>query len=161
MTVTARDVAKKAGVSPAAASLVFRGKPGVGDATRDHVLAVAREMGFEYSAPNEARRTSTLQLIIYKRHGKVVSETPFFEQLTKGVSDETYRLGYHRLSISYFYAAEHPSEQLKSLRSTKCAGIILSPPRCGPPTSPSSSGLGYPSCFSTGGFLKEKRLGRD
>ncbi len=125
MAVTARDVAKKAGVSPAAASLVFRGKPGVGDETRERVLAVAREMGFEYSAPSEVRRTSTLQLIIYKKHGKVVSETPFFEQLTKGVSDETYRLGYHRLSISYFYAAEHPSEQLKSLRSTKCAGIVL------------------------------------
>ena len=36
--ITARDVAKAAGVSPATASLVFRNKPGVGHETRERVL---------------------------------------------------------------------------------------------------------------------------
>ena len=151
MAVTARDVAKKAGVSPAAASLVFRGKPGVGDETRERVLAVAREMGFEYSAPSEVRRTSTLQLIIYKKHGKVVSETPFFEQLTKGVSDETYRLGYHRLSISYFYAVSTPPSSSRACAAPSARASSFSPPRCALPTSPSSSGSACPWSFSTGG----------
>jgi len=152
MTVTARDVAKKAGVSPAAASLVFRGKPGVGDATRDHVLAVAREMGFESRSQRERGRTSTLQLIIYKRHGKVVSETPFFEQLTKGVS--TRRTG----SATTGYPSRTSTPQSTHQSSSRACEApsaresSSSPPRCGPPTSPSSSGLGYPSCFSTGGF---------
>jgi len=125
MTVTARDVAKAAGVSPATASLVFRGKPGVGKETRDRVLAIARELGFEYESKEPSQKTSTILLIIYKRSGQVVGETPFFEQLIKGVSDATYQSGYHRLSISYFYAQESASEQLKSLQSVKCAGIIL------------------------------------
>lgn len=125
MKVTARDVARVAGVSPAAVSIVFRNRPGVSDATRAHVREVADRIGFEYAGTAEAPRTSTLQLIVFKRHGKVVSDTPFFERLTKGVSDETYRQGYHRLAISYYYATEHASEQLKSLRTTKCAGIVL------------------------------------
>lgn len=125
MAVTARDVAKKAGVSPATASLVFRGKPGVGKETRERVLACARELGFEYEAPEQVRSTSTLLLVVYKRHGHVVGDTPFFEELIKGVSDATYKLGYHRLSVSYFYANENKNEQLKALRSVKCAGIIL------------------------------------
>lgn len=125
MAVTARDVAKAAGVSPATASLVFRGKPGVGRETRDRVLAIARDMGFEYETREPTQKTSTILLIIYKRSGQVVGETPFFEELIKGVSDATYRSGYHRLSISYFYAQQSASEQLKSLRSVKCAGIIL------------------------------------
>lgn len=125
MRVTARDVAKAAGVSPATASLVFREKPGVGKETRERVFAIAREMGFEYKSPESSQRTSTILLVIFKRSGQVVGETPFFEELIKGVSDATYRSGYHRLSISYFYAQQSASEQLKSLRSVKCSGIIL------------------------------------
>jgi LacI family transcriptional regulator len=86
---------------------------------------VASELGFEYVGDTPHRKTSTILLVIYKSHGQVVGETQFFETLTKGISDATYRYGYHRLSISYFYAQEHPSEQLKALASIKCAGIIL------------------------------------
>ena len=123
--VTARDVAKAAGVSPATASLVFRNKPGVGHETRERVLEVARELGFEYDEPTAPRKTSTLLLVIYKQHGRVVSDTPFFESLIKGVSDTTYQLGYHRLSITYFYAQQDKAEQIAALRSIKCAGIVL------------------------------------
>ncbi|MDP9859028.1 LacI family transcriptional regulator [Olsenella profusa DSM 13989] len=123
--VTSRDVAREAGVSPATVSLVLRNKPGVGAQTRERVLRVAKEMGLERVSGGAHRKTSTLLFIIYKRHGKVVRETPFFEALIKGASDATYRNGYHRLSISYFYEHEHASEQLKALRSIKCAGILL------------------------------------
>ena len=104
--VTARDVAKAAGVSPATVSLVFRDRPGVGAETRDRVRKVAEELGFEYDMPSTPRKTSTILLVIYKQHGRVVSDTPFFESLIKGVSDMTYKLGYHRLSVSYFYSQE-------------------------------------------------------
>ena len=55
--VTARDVAKAAGVSPATVSLVFRDRPGVGAETRDRVRKVAEELGFEYDAPSTPRKT--------------------------------------------------------------------------------------------------------
>ena len=84
MAVTARDVAKAAGVSPATASLVFRGKPGVGRETRERVLSIARDMGFEYETREPTQKTSTILLVIYKRSGQVVGETPFFEELIKG-----------------------------------------------------------------------------
>jgi DNA-binding LacI/PurR family transcriptional regulator len=123
--ITARDVAKAAGVSPATVSLVFRDKPGVGKDTRDRVRAIAEELGFEYDAPAQPRKTSTILFVLYKTHGRVVSDTPFFESLIKGVSDMTYKLGYHRLSISYFYGQQDKAEQMSSLRSIKCAGIVL------------------------------------
>lgn len=125
MTVTARDVAKEAGVSPATVSLVFRNKPGVGAATRTRVLECAKKLGFVYGGSEGPQKTSTILLILYKQHGKVVSSTQFFEELIKGVSDATYRYGYHRLSVSYFYAQQDAAEQMEALRSVKCAGIIL------------------------------------
>ncbi len=123
--VTARDVAREAGVSPATVSLVFQGKPGVGQKTRERVFSVAQGLGYEYEAPATPQKTSTILLILYKRSGQIVGETPFFEQLIKGVSDATYQSGYHRLSISYFYAQQSASEQITCLQSVKCAGIIL------------------------------------
>jgi LacI family transcriptional regulator len=50
MRVTARDVAKEAGVSPATVSLVFRNKPGVGRETRKRVMECAQRIGFEYDS---------------------------------------------------------------------------------------------------------------
>lgn len=144
MAVTARDVAREAGVSPATVSLVFRNKPGVGEQTRVRVREVAERLGFEYAGSTTPTKTRTLQLIMYKGHGKVVSQTPFFEDLTRGISEETYNQGYHRLAISYFYSHEHPSEQLQSLRSTKCAGIILLATEMGGRDVPQFLRLGVP-----------------
>lgn len=125
MAVHAYDIAKAVGVSPATVSLVLRDRPGVSDKTRKIVLEKAQELGFEYGAKGRVAPTSTILFIIYKAHGQVVSQTPFFEELTTALSSETYAHGFHRLAISYFYEQEHASEQLKSLRSIKCAGIIL------------------------------------
>ena len=46
-----------------------------------------------------------LQLILYKRHGKVVGDTLFFERLTQGVTEEAHALGYD-LSVRYFYGSQ-------------------------------------------------------
>ena len=124
MGVTAKEVARRAGVSAAAVSMVFHNKPGISEPVRAHVLAVAEELGYEPAGSGPAARARILQFVIYKRHGKVVGDTPFFEQLTKGVADEVRRLGY-QLSISYFYSTENVREQLRSITSIKCAGIVL------------------------------------
>ena len=125
MAVTARDVARAAGVSPATVSLVFRNKPGVGTRTREHVFAVAEELGYEYQGTASPDNRHALQLVVYKSHGKVVGETAFFEELIHGVQSATYARGFGQLLISYFYEGENNTEQLRALRSSKCDGIIL------------------------------------
>ena len=42
---TAKDIAKKLGLSPATVSVALNGKPGVSQATRERVLAAAAELG--------------------------------------------------------------------------------------------------------------------
>lgn len=98
MAVTAKDVAQRLGVSPAAVSLALRGRPGVSEGTRERILETARQMGY----PMEGRtpdKSGMLQMVIYKRHGKVFSDTPFFEQLTEGVAEQAGALGYHLSEI--------------------------------------------------------------
>lgn len=123
MRITAKQLAEKAGVSQATVSLVLRGKPGVSDAVRAQILQLAREMGMQVQE-RIPESNKNIQLVIYKRHGKVMADTPFFEQLTKGVVDEAHALGYH-LSISYFYGNHPAQEQLRSIQSQNSAGVIL------------------------------------
>jgi LacI family transcriptional regulator len=91
---------------------------------RAKVLKAANVLGFEYGYGARAAMAKTIQLVIYKRHGKVVADTPFFEYLIRGVSDKVRDMGY-LFSISYFYRTEDTREQLIALKSAGCAGIIL------------------------------------
>lgn len=65
-----------------------------------------------------------LQLILYKRHGKVVGDTLFFERLTQGVTEEAHALGYD-LSVRYFYGSQPTDEQICAIQSEPCEGVIL------------------------------------
>lgn len=64
-----------------------------------------------------------LQLILYKRHGKVVGDTPFFERLTQGVTKEAHALGYD-LSVRYFYGSQPTDEQICVIQSEPCEALL-------------------------------------
>ena len=124
MAATAKDIARQLGIPQAAVSLALRGRPGVSEETRARVLEAARLLGYPLEEHARPDRAGMIQMLIYKRHGKVFSDTPFFEQLTQGVAEKAGELGYH-LSVSYFYGSQNQQEQLRSIRSLKCSGIIL------------------------------------
>jgi LacI family transcriptional regulator len=58
--VMLREIAEKTGVSRMAVSLALRGKPGVSEATRDKVLKVAKQLGYEPD-PEVARLLSHIR----------------------------------------------------------------------------------------------------
>ncbi|MFY9864115.1 MAG: LacI family DNA-binding transcriptional regulator, partial [Trebonia sp.] len=53
---TIADIAQRAGVTKAAVSFALNGQPGVSKATRERILAIAKEIGFQ---PNSAARALT------------------------------------------------------------------------------------------------------
>jgi LacI family transcriptional regulator len=67
--VTMKDIAREAGVTTSAVSLVFTGKPGVAAATRERVLRVARRLGYVMDP-----YTSTL--MTNRRKGKLPASSP-------------------------------------------------------------------------------------
>lgn len=75
--VSARDVARQAGVSTASVSYVFNARGGVSQATRDHVIAVAERLG--YDRPVRARERRTLDVL-----GLALSNVanPFYPELS-------------------------------------------------------------------------------
>lgn len=124
MGISAKQLAEKINVSPATVSMVFNNKPGISPATRDLVLNAAAKYGYEGKKSSSSATASVIQLVIYKKHGQVVSNTPFFSELTEGITQECHRQNCV-LHVSYIQEEYNMKEQVAALREVNCIGILL------------------------------------
>ncbi|HIU75005.1 MAG TPA: LacI family DNA-binding transcriptional regulator [Candidatus Pelethocola excrementipullorum] len=125
MEISAKELAKLINVSPATVSMVFNNKPGISNATKELVLNAAARYGYTAKQPlAPAPAHKIIQLINYKKHGKVAADTPFFSQLTEGITQECTRQNC-ALHVSYFYENMDIPAQLAALKEVDCIGILL------------------------------------
>jgi DNA-binding LacI/PurR family transcriptional regulator len=87
---TIADIARRAGVTKAAVSFALNGQPGVSTLTRERILAIAEEMGFQ---PNSAARAlsdgrSGAFGLVIDRPARTLGVEPFFMQLISGIQAE-------------------------------------------------------------------------
>lgn len=125
-----KDVARRAGVSPATVSRVLNESAAVGQAKREFVIAAIEELGYR---PN--RLASNLRRRQAEMIGVVISdiENPHFTQMVRAVEDAAYLRGYGVLLCN---TDEDPSKQrdyLGVLAAERVAGVILSPTDRGAP----------------------------
>lgn len=131
MGITAKQLAQKLNLSEAAVSMALNNKPGVSTSTRKRVLDAAKEYGYDFSRLAESNFSSstasmngTVYFILYRRHGAVVSDTPFFSQLAQGI-DEGCKQNHYYLNVSYLYEGDPVSSFLSDILRAGCKGIIL------------------------------------
>ncbi len=125
MAISARDVARAAGVSVATVSRTLTRPDAVAPATRDKVLATARAMGYR---PNAAARS-----LITGRTGNIGLivpdlENPFFASVTKGVQMRARAAGY---AVFIADSDEDPSLEPDLARNLakQVDGLVLCSPR--------------------------------
>jgi DNA-binding LacI/PurR family transcriptional regulator len=87
---TIADIAQRAGVSKGAVSYALNGQPGVSEATRQRIVAIAREIGFN---PNNAARalsgaSAKAVGLTLCRPARILSIEPFFMGLISGFEAE-------------------------------------------------------------------------
>lgn len=119
-----RDVAERAGVSPATVSRVLNGSSTVGVEYRDRVLRVIEELGYR---PN--RLASNLRRQKADMIGVVVSdiENPHFTQMVRAVEDAAYKRGYRVLLCNTDETPEKQRSYLEVLAAERVLGVIVSP----------------------------------
>jgi DNA-binding LacI/PurR family transcriptional regulator len=120
MRPTLADVAAEAGVSVALASIVMRGAPGAGAATRERVQEVARRLG--YRPDSRARllrsgRSRLLGVVFDVRH-------PFHDDLLTGLYDAAAKAGY-QLTLSAVTARRDERTAVDGLLQDRCEALIL------------------------------------
>jgi len=127
MKLKAKDIAKKLSISPSAVSFVLNNKPGVSEETRRKVLKVIDQMGYNTNIFSKSALTHNrnIRFIIYKKHGLVVSDTPFFSALMEGIDREARNLGYNLIVT---YMDENKDNLMKLfhiIKETSPDGIML------------------------------------
>jgi LacI family transcriptional regulator, purine nucleotide synthesis repressor len=123
MKTIMQDIARLAGVSPGTVSNALNNKKGVGKETRDKIFKIAQELGYDRSSNKE--ECKIIRLIIFKKHGYVVSDTPFFSVLIEGIERECRAEGYEIL-VSHIIHNEHDKGDIKELlNQNQVAGVLL------------------------------------
>jgi len=125
--MTIREIAKKLGVSPSTISMVLNNKPGISVETRKKVLEMVEKTGYSTHGlkSNIIKGKGNIQLIIVKKHSKVVSDTPFFSSLIEGLESSARDHGY-QLSITYVTVDSFSVEEINNaLRKNHVNGIVI------------------------------------
>ncbi|GAB3440680.1 LacI family DNA-binding transcriptional regulator [Actinophytocola sediminis] len=143
---TIKDVAARAGVSPSAVTIALHDKPGVSVATRERILAAARELGWR---PNLAasslagHRVHTVGLAI-ARPARLLGLEPFYMEFISGIESVLK----HR-SCSLLLRLVEPDEEVEVHREWwqggRVNGSILVDLRVNDPRVPALSGIGLPA----------------
>ena len=124
--ITAKELAARLHLSESAVSLALNDKAGVSRETRKRVLEAAKEYGYDFTRKAVARdqKNGIVCFAVYRKSGAVVGDTPFFSELTDGVSISCRREGYECV-IRYLYEDEDLEDQIYELQISKFAGVIV------------------------------------
>ncbi|MGB9779554.1 LacI family DNA-binding transcriptional regulator [Caldanaerobacter sp.] len=123
MAVTIKDIARLANVSVTTVSRVINNKPeGVSEETRQKILKLVRELGYQPNAIARGlvtKKTKTIGLIIPD------ISNPFFPDIARGVEDSAHIYGYNVFLCNTDDNLEKESEYIKALKEKYVDGIIF------------------------------------
>ena len=125
MSITAKELAKILNISEAAVSMALNNKPGVSTERKREILAAAEKYGYDFTRVNRKHNLAgSVYFVIYKKHGTVVTDTPFFSELSGGVENACRERGL-KLRTRYIYEDEDTPKEIEALRYSDCIGMIL------------------------------------
>ena len=101
MKITTRDIAKLAGVSPAAVSFALNGKPGISDETRKRILDIAAQTNYKLSSEKFSSYSTNIALL-FKNNIPTLDQL-FYSELNSNFTQACEKLPYNFLVASTYY----------------------------------------------------------
>lgn len=121
---TLADLAARAGVSTALASIVMRGAKGASAATRERVLEAAREIGYRPDARARLLRSHRSHLLGVQ----FGLQHPFHADLVEGIYATAEPAGY-QIALSAVTAGRGEQRAVETLLDDRCEALILLGPQ--------------------------------
>ena len=127
MPITMKDVARAAGVSVVTVSRAFNNKPDIDNKTKEHILALARDMNY---APNILARS--LRAKNTKSIGIVIPDLgdPVFAEILKGCSIMAKEHDYQILLATLSQQGKNSEEEITAIQTLlrkRVSGLLLQP----------------------------------
>lgn len=120
MKCSIKQISALTGYSPATVSNALNRRRGVNKHTAEEILRVAKEGGYIGGG-----RISTVKLVVCKKTGMVVSDTPFFSVLTESVEDACRAAGYSTVICNVSEEKPDFRQRLEEIASDASAGVLL------------------------------------
>ncbi|HJB29678.1 MAG TPA: substrate-binding domain-containing protein [Candidatus Blautia faecavium] len=120
MKVSIRDLSKITGFSPATISNALNHKKGVNRETAEEIFRVARETGYL-----NANAVTKIRLLIFKKNGQIIEDTPFFQSLIEGFEEECHRLGYEMVISRADQREADYENQVKELLHEQGSAVVV------------------------------------
>lgn len=115
-----KQISEITGYSAATVSNAINLKKGVNPNTAEEILRVAREIGYLNS--NTVKR---IKLLIYKKNGLIIDDTPFFALLINGFEQECRKSGYDMVISNLDSRMPDYDEQVKHAINEQDTAIVL------------------------------------
>ena len=126
MGITAKELAKKLGLSATAVSMALNNKPGVSTETRDHVIKEAEKYNYDFTKLSlKKNKEGDIYCIVYRAHNAILNYTPIFSELTDGIEQECRHNGYRLKTLQIYEKNNDVQKCIEDLRVNGCVGIIL------------------------------------
>ena len=149
---TIADIADAAGVSKGAVSYALNGQPGVSDATRRRILAIAEQVGWKPNSAARALSGSSAGAVglALCRPARVLGVEPFFMELISGIEAELSARSY---ALTLQVVADHDAEISVYQRwwgERRVDGVLVCDLRVDDPRLPALQNLALPAVVIAG-----------
>lgn len=126
MSVTAKELAQKLGLSATAISMALNNKAGVSTETRAKIIKAAEEYGYDFTkVKHNSDHTGSIYIIFYRTHNAILSYSPIFNELYDGVKSECQKEHFTVKMMHFYEKVDVLEECFSDLRISDCKGIIL------------------------------------
>ncbi|MCR5216243.1 MAG: LacI family DNA-binding transcriptional regulator [Lachnospiraceae bacterium] len=126
MSITAKELAKKLGLSETAVSMALNHKPGVSTKTRQEVIRLAEECGYDFTKIKKGNSNGgSIYVISYRTHNAILSYAPIFDTIYDGVKSECQQKNYKVKMIQFYEKNDSLEDCFADLRGSDCTGLIL------------------------------------
>lgn len=145
LKITISDVARRANVSKSTVSRVLNGGTGVGEETKDAVLAASRELGYQPSAVARSLSTGRTKVL-----GLVISDitNPFFPDVARGIEDVSAMYDYNVILCNTDGQCGKEEAHVRVLLDKGVDGIIFTSVRMGETNLSELTRRGVPFVFA-------------
>ena len=126
MSITAKELAQKLGLSQTAVSMALNNKSGVSTETRRMVVEAAEKYGYDFTRLSfKKNKAGSIYAVSYRSHNAILSYSPIFDTMVEGM-DSVIQKEHYKLKVVNFYEKRDNLEHyLEDLRTTDCTGILL------------------------------------